>query len=216
MERRHPWLHEGEARKRGYVVEILPFDAAEIRGVAGGDACAPVITMKLLSEKRALAKLHQLKTRFAARLRTDYEHRAKDCVTCETPGACCLDAHFVNVHITHLEATAIRNVIGTLSEDIQTKVSQRIEETISKYELSTAGDTFSKTYACPLFEKGVGCLVHHDGKPLPCIAHACYENKEDLPPDELVTEHESLVEKLNELTYRKPATWMPLPIAIRK
>ena len=66
-----------------------------------------------------------------------------------------------------------------------------------------------------LFEKGTGCLVHERGKPLPCIAHACYENKEDLPPGELVAEKEGLVEKLNELTYRKKTRWLPLPIAIR-
>ena len=94
-------------------------------------------------------------------------------------------------------------------------MSQRIDEAISKYDLSSEGDTFSKTYACPLFEKGTGCLVHHEGKPLPCIAHACYENKNDLPPDELTAEQEGLVGKLNELTYRKPANWLPLPLAIK-
>jgi len=172
--------------------------------------------MKILSQTRALEKLHELKTDFAARIKTGYEHRAKNCLTCKTPGACCLDAHFVNVHITRLEAAAIRRVIGGLSPDKQTKIFERVEETISKYELSSEGDTFSKTYACPLFEKGIGCLVHERGKPLPCIAHACYENREDLPPDELFSEQEGLVEKLNEVTYREPARWLPLPIAIRK
>jgi hypothetical protein len=171
--------------------------------------------MKPISETRALEKLQTLKTDFASRVKTDFESNAKSCATCETPGACCLDAHFVNVQITRLEAVAIRNTIGKLSEQIQTRVLTRIDETISEYELSSEGDTFSKTYACPLFEKGIGCLVHHEGKPLPCIAHACYENKNDLPPDELVAEQEGLVEKLNELTYRKPVTWLPLPIAVR-
>ena len=171
--------------------------------------------MKLLSETNALKKLHGVKTEFANRIRNGYEHRAKSCGTCETRGACCLDAHFVNVHITRLEAAAIRRTISSLGVDQQQKVSRRIDETIVKYDLSSEGDTFSKTYACPLFEKGIGCLVHHEGKPLPCIAHACYENKEDLPPDGLVAEHEGLVEKLNELTYRKCAKWLPLPVAIR-
>lgn len=168
--------------------------------------------MKLLSQKRALEKLHALKTSFAARVKNDYEHRAKSCVTCETPGACCLDAHFVNVHITRLEAVAIRDVVDALPN--RDEINQRVGETIAKYGLSNDGDSFSKTYACPLFEKGIGCLVHERGKPLPCIAHACYENKEDLPPDALVVEQEGLVEKLNELTYRKKSSWLPLPVAI--
>ena len=169
--------------------------------------------MKPFSERHALEKLHRLKSDFAAHVRSDFEHRAKSCATCETPGACCLDAHFVNVHITRLEAVAIRDVID--AHPNRDEIQRRVDETIAKYGLSADGDTFSKTYACPLFEKGVGCLVHERGKPLPCIAHACYENKQDLPPDELVAEQEGLVETLNELTYRKVPRWLPLPIAIR-
>ncbi|MEO8041692.1 MAG: hypothetical protein ABI646_03680 [Acidobacteriota bacterium] len=172
--------------------------------------------MKPLAESKALEKLHALKTDFARVVKTRYEHRAKDCSLCETSGACCLDAHFVNVHITRLEVNAIRQTISKLTAGQQQKVSQRIDDAISKYDLSSEGDTFSKTYACPLFEKGIGCLVHLEGKPLPCIAHACYENKNDLPPDELVAEREGLVEKLNEATYRKPTRWLPLPIALRR
>jgi hypothetical protein len=168
--------------------------------------------MKPLSETHALEKLHELKTSFAARIKNDYEDRAKDCLTCDTQGACCLDAHFVNVHITPLEAKAIGNVIDALPN--KEEIDKRIDETIARYGLSDDGDTFSKTYACPLFEKNVGCIVHERGKPLPCIAHACYEYKEDLPPDELVAEQEGLVEKLNELTYRKKTRWLPLPIAV--
>ena len=172
------------------------------------------ILMKPVSEKLALEKLHRLKTDFSKSIRTQYEHRAKSCASCETPGACCLDAHFVNVHITRLEAVAIRTVIDKLPAKMQERVSKRVEETISEYKLSAEGDTFSKTYACPLFEKGIGCLVHHEGKPLPCIAHACYENKEDLPPDEILEQQESLVAKLNELTYREPARMLPIPVAV--
>ncbi|HUR98187.1 MAG TPA: hypothetical protein VMZ26_09010, partial [Pyrinomonadaceae bacterium] len=73
--------------------------------------------MKPLAESKALEKLHALKTEFARSIRAHYEHRAKDCSVCETPGACCLDAHFVNVHITRLEATAIRRVIDGMSEE---------------------------------------------------------------------------------------------------
>ena len=170
--------------------------------------------MRILGETNALEKLHDLKTDFARRIRSGYENRAKSCATCETQGACCLDAHFVNVHITKLEAKAIRNVIDELSEGHQEQIAARIGETISRYELTADGDTFSKTYACPLFEKGIGCLVHERGKPLPCITHACYENKKDLPPDALLTEAEEMVDELNEFVYRKPTNWLPLPIAI--
>jgi hypothetical protein len=171
--------------------------------------------MKNLAESKALERLQTIKSGFAGRIKTDYEHRAKDCLVCETPGACCLDAHFVNVHITRLEAVAIRKVIDRFPDEKRAEILARVEEAISKYHLSSDGDTFTKTYACPLFEKGIGCLVHHEGKPVPCIAHACYEYKEDLPADELVAEQEGLIGKLNEITYKKPATWLPLPLAIR-
>lgn len=166
--------------------------------------------MKVLSEKRALEKLHKLKSDFAMQLGEKFEHRAKSCLTCETPGACCLDAHFVNVRITRLEAVAIRDVIDTLPN--KDKVMSRLYDAIETFDLAD-GREF---YACPLFEKGIGCLVHERGKPLPCIFHACYENRKDLPPDHLVTEQEVLVEKLNESTYQKPATWLPLPVAVSR
>ena len=172
--------------------------------------------MKPLSETRALENLHELKTDFAERIRLGYEHRAKSCATCETSGACCLDAHFVNVHITRLEAKAIRSVIDQLPEGRRAQIDARIEETISRYELSAEGDMFSKTYACPLFEKGIGCIVHQRGKPLPCITHACYENKQDLPPDALLERAEETVGELNELVYRKPTVWRSLPVAINR
>lgn len=171
--------------------------------------------MKMRSEKLVLKRLHRLKTDFAERIKTDYEHKAKSCLTCETQGACCLDAHFVNVHVTRLEAAAIRRVLGRFSDEKQAEIFGRIAETIEKYDLAAGGDTFARTYACPLFEKGAGCLVHEEGKPLPCIQHACYENKNDLPPDELLAEQEGRVEKLNRLTYGKLPQWLPLPIAIQ-
>ncbi len=170
--------------------------------------------MRILTERRALERLRHLKTAFSESVRGEYEHRAKDCLTCTTQGACCLDAHFVNVHITRLEATAIRRVIDELPDEKRVEILARVDRTIADYDLSSDGDSFAQTYACPLFEKGIGCVVHERGKPLPCIAHACYENKEDLPPDALVAEQEGLVEKLNSLTYRTPAKWLPLPVAI--
>jgi len=167
--------------------------------------------MKPISETHALEKLHEIKSDFAMRIRRDYEHSAKSCATCETPGACCLDAHFVNVHISRLEAVAIRKVVDDLSTELREKVLTRIDRAIETYQLKTDSDN---TYACPLFEKGIGCLVHDRGKPLPCIAHACYEKKEDLPPDSLLVEREALVDRLNEAVYKRPATWMSLPLAL--
>ena len=167
--------------------------------------------MKPLSEKQALIKLKKIKNNFRALIRQNYEHRAKDCAACETPGACCLDAHFVNVHVTRLEAVSIRRELERLPIEKQNEINERIAETIEKYELKADGDTFRKTFACPLFEKGAGCLVHAV-KPVPCIAHACYERREDLPPDELQTEAESKIDKLDEQTYKKLPRWLPLPV----
>ncbi|HEY8559695.1 MAG TPA: hypothetical protein VIL74_04775 [Pyrinomonadaceae bacterium] len=167
--------------------------------------------MKTLSEKSTLIKLRRLKDDFRGRIKQQYEYRAKDCGQCQTKGACCLDAHFVNVHITRLEAVLIREELGKLPAEKQTKIYRKVAETIEKYELSGDGETFEKTFACPLFEKDAGCLVHAV-KPVPCIAHACYERREDLPPDELTHEAEEKIERLNEQTYQKRARWLPLPV----
>lgn len=169
--------------------------------------------MKRLAENKAIEKVNRLKRDYAEHVRSEYEHRAKSCLTCTTPGACCLDAHFVNVHITRLEAAAIRQVLAELSNEKQSEVLARTSKTITKYNLSAGKDSFSRTYACPLFEPASGCLVHEKGKPLPCIQHACYESKSDLPPDELLTEMEEIVTKLNERVYGS-AQWLPLPVAI--
>ena len=171
--------------------------------------------MKYLSESRTIGLLHSMKTGFAKTIRNGYEHRAKSCATCETPGACCLDAHFVNVRITRLEAVAIRRRLSDLAPERRDVVNLRINEAIKKYGLTDREEASSKTYACPLFEKGIGCLVHEYGKPLSCIAHACYERKEDLPPDELLTEREIEVDRLNERVYGRATQRLPLPIAIK-
>jgi hypothetical protein len=168
--------------------------------------------MKRLSEKQGLAKLKKIKDDYRETIATGYEQRAKNCLTCETQGACCLDAHFVNVHITKLEAVAIRAVLDDMPEDKRAEAYKRTGETIERYGLSEDGDTFARTYACPLFEKGTGCLVHKEGKPLPCIQHACYENREDLPPDDLLSEQEEMVERLNMRVYGNRGRWLPLPL----
>lgn len=171
--------------------------------------------MKLISETTGLEKLSEIQHGFAEEIRTGYEHTAKPCSVCATPGACCLDEHFVNVRISRLEAVAINDVIAVLPENKYQVVERRISATIEKYKLDDAVD-LATTYSCPLFESGVGCLVHDKAKPLPCIAHACYENEKDLPPDELLDEREIAVEKLNKQVYGKNEPWLPLPVAIRQ
>lgn len=171
--------------------------------------------MKLLSETRALERLQEVKDEYAALIRETYEHKAKSCLTCDTKGACCLDEHFVNVHITRLEALAIRRALARLPEEKQDQIYERTEKAIDRYGLDLEGDSFARTYACPLFEPEVGCLVHHEGKPLPCISHACYEREEDLPPNELQADRERQVESLNRQVYGEPVRWLPLPVAIR-
>ena len=168
--------------------------------------------MKSLSEKQALAKLQRLKNDYRQTIISGYEHKAKSCLTCETKGVCCTDAHFVNVHITRLEAVAIQKVLSKLEPKKQAEVYRRSQQTIEKYDLKSEGDTFGQTFSCPLFEKTSGCLVHQEAKPAPCIQHACYEQNEDLPPDELQTETEAKVERLNKLAYRQNPLWLPLPV----
>jgi hypothetical protein len=168
--------------------------------------------MKTLSETKALRDLQKLKTTYQSLVKTNYEHKAQDCQMCPTKGACCLDAHFVNVHITKLEAIAIAKTLALLSEEKQLEIYARAAETVKKYDLKTSGDTFLKTFACPLFEKGIGCLVHSSAKPAPCIQHACYENKADLPPDQLQENVENQIERMNKRTYGNAFTWLALPV----
>ncbi len=151
--------------------------------------------------------LDEIRSGFRDEVQRDYEHRAKPCSTCQTPGACCLDAHFVNVRITKLEAVAIRNELEKLSEKLKTKVDSRIAK--------LQNEPYVERYSCPLFENGIGCLVHDTAKPLPCIAHACYERREDLPPDELLETREAEIDKLNRRVYGK-TTFLPIPIAISR
>jgi hypothetical protein len=111
----------------------------------------------------------------------------------------------VNVRISRLEAAAIQQVLSRLTAVRREGVYARITD--------AAGDLSEKeTYACPLFEKGSGCLVHSDAKPLPCINHACYENSGDLPPDDLLDEREAAIDRLNQRVYGRAAAWLPLPL----
>jgi len=173
----------------------------------GGD-----LSMKTLSERAALERLAGIRDDFRSAVGI-FEHRAKACAECKTPGACCLDEHFVNVRISRLEAVAIKNALSELPDEKRDEVYRKVVTTIEKYGLSDANDV---TYSCPLYDKALGCLVHKKAKPLPCIHHACYDNKKDLPPDDLLNEAELAVERLNRKVYCRPQALLPMPVAIQR
>src|SRR5437868_4283925 len=159
--------------------------------------------MRPLSRTTALDRLARLREEFRAHIVEHYEPRAKPCATCDSPGACCLDEHFVNVRISRLEAVAITNVIDQLPSIRRAAVQERIANTASL--LTENPKEHGSTFACPLYEKSTGCLVHAGAKPVPCISHACYERPEDLPPDDLQDAAELAIDKLNVRVYAKPA-----------
>ena len=161
--------------------------------------------MRLISESLAIENVRKIREDFRSLIERRFEHRAKPCSTCETPGVCCLDEHFVNVRISRLEAAAIRKAVAGLDEETQTAVETRLEKI----------DPGAEFYACPLYQAGVGCLVHESAKPLPCIAHACYEKREDLPPDELLAMREATIDRLNQRVYGRSQRLKPIHAALR-
>lgn len=166
-------------------------------------------------EQKALTRLQRVKASYQSFIKLNYEHAAEDCRTCPTRGVCCTDSHFVNVHITRLEAVAIRETLKRtprLSNAGRRAVYKRAREAVKRFNLSATGDTFTQTYSCPLYEPTVGCLVHRRAKPAPCIQHACYENWADLPPASLQTRTEHRVEQLNMEVYGSAWEWLPVPV----
>jgi hypothetical protein len=113
--------------------------------------------MKTLGFRQGLVKLQNLKDEFRESVVDGYEFAAKSCATCDTPGTCCLDAHFVNVHITELEAEAVNSVLNRLPAVKRFAALERANNAIVDYGLSSESD---RTFACPLYEVGSGCLVH--------------------------------------------------------
>ena len=171
--------------------------------------------MRKLSESEGLARLQRGKAAFQSHLKLVYEPSARDCRVCPTPGICCTDAHFVNVHITRLEAVAVRETLERtprLTVEARREVYRRARSAVARYHLSAAGDTYAQTYSCPLFEPGAGCLVHRRAKPAPCIQHACYDNWEDMPPVRLQWRTERRVEQLNREVYGAAWAWLPVPL----
>lgn len=168
-----------------------------------------------LNEREALARLQLVKTSYQSFIKANYEQRAEDCRTCPVRGDCCTDAHFVNVHITRLEAVAIRETLERtprLSREERRAVYLRAHEAVERYDLRASGDTFRQTYSCPLYEPAMGCMVHRRAKPAPCIQHACYEDWEDVPPVSLQRRTEHRVEQLNGEVYGNAWAWLPTPL----
>ncbi|MEJ7577930.1 MAG: hypothetical protein WKF74_13115 [Pyrinomonadaceae bacterium] len=171
--------------------------------------------MRKLTEEIALARLQRHKAEYQTHIKLNYEHRAEDCRTCPVAGSCCTDAHFVNVHITRLEAVAMRETLQCtprLDETARRRVYQRAREAVAKYHLRPAKDSYAQTYACPLFEPGTGCLVHRRAKPAPCIQHGCYEKWEDVPPAAIQWRAEHRVEEWNNQVYGAAWAWLPTPL----
>ncbi len=170
--------------------------------------------MKRLGIMTALERLAELREEYRSDIVSRFEHAALPCSQCSNPGACCTDEHFVNVHISRLESVNIADLIDRLDAPERERVKGRIRGAILIYELSDDGDTFARTFACPLFERGTGCLVHNDGKPFPCLTHACYERREDVPPDEMLSIAETRIDRLNDRAFGRGHRWLPLPVAI--
>ena len=171
--------------------------------------------MRMMTEARALARLQQSKAAFQTHVKLNFERRAVDCRACTTPGACCTDAHFVNVNITRLEAVAIRETIRRtprMTDEERRAVYVRAREAVGRYGLAASGDTFARTYSCPLFAQDVGCLVHRRAKPAPCIQHACYDDWADVPPLDSQWREERRVEQLNSEVYGAAWEWLALPV----
>ncbi|MBX7221697.1 MAG: hypothetical protein K1Y36_17225 [Blastocatellia bacterium] len=170
-----------------------------------------------LTENRALVQLREIKQGFARYIDRNFGRFAEDCSKCTTP--CCADAQFVNINITRLEARAMIETLRESSKygpDKVAEVLDRAQATATTYGLSEEGDTFEKTYACPLFEKGVGCLVHWKAKPAPCIQHGCYENWQHLPEAGTLRRVERTVARLNEQVYEKPVEFLTIPVWLLK
>jgi hypothetical protein len=171
--------------------------------------------MRRLTEAEAVARLKRGKAAFQTHVKLNFEHRALDCRACPTPGVCCTDAHFVNVHVTRLEAVALRDTLALtprLDAAGRRAVYARARGAVALYGLGAAGDTLAQTFSCPLFVKGAGCLVHQRAKPAPCMQHACYEDWADVPPLDNQWREERRVERLNDETYGAAWDWLPLPV----
>jgi len=166
-----------------------------------------------MQEPKALIQLRRAKQNFADYINRNYAFKAFDCRKCTN--VCCADPNFMNVNITRLEAVAIWRTLNStprLSREQVSEVVARARAAVDKYSLSFNGDTFKQTYSCPLFEPGIGCLVHWKAKPAPCIQYGCYENWQDLPDTVQFSRVERRVEQLNERVYGDKQDYATIPV----
>lgn len=142
------------------------------------------VSRRKATREQALVQIKRLKDGFSAYIATRFAWKAVDCGSCPAP--CCGDAEFVNVNITRLEGEAIMRTLENsprISPEHRRRIIERARDAVDRYGLDRTSDTFSTTYACPLFEPGRGCLVHYKAKPAPCIQHGCYDDWRDLPDE---------------------------------
>ena len=168
--------------------------------------------MKPLAVSKALKKLTVVREKFRGNIVRDHEPKAKDCLTCEVQGVCCTDEHFVNIRVTTIEGEAIGRAVEALPTTLRLNVFERTRKAVGKLREARMSGNDGAGYSCPLFEPGIGCLVHSAAKPLPCINHACYESPEDLPPDELLESAEREVALLNNRVYGFGWTLEEIPL----
>jgi hypothetical protein len=165
--------------------------------------------MRAISETAAIELLNRLREEFRLEIAENYEFRAASCRDCVTQGICCTDRHFVNVEISKLEAVAIRRAISCFPYELRQRIISRARRQSELCRIEKR-----ETYACPLFEPGIGCTVHDVAKPFPCIFHSCYEKAEHLPPAGLLYDAEKKIAKLNERVYLCHPTYSNIPFAI--
>ncbi|HZS47555.1 MAG TPA: hypothetical protein VFC63_20960 [Blastocatellia bacterium] len=171
--------------------------------------------MRKINESEALARLKRIKDNFRAYIGR-HSQNAIDCSTCSMP--CCQDSKFVNVNITRLEATAILRTLQQsprISKQKFYQIITKAEQTVVRHRLDAVGDTFKQTYSCPLFEKGVGCLVHYKAKPAPCIQFGCYEDWQDIPDMTEFHRVQRRVERLHEAIGEEPI-YQTIPVWLKK
>ena len=163
---------------------------------------------RTITRDDALVRLKRLKDRFSSHIAKRFAWKAKDCSTCSTP--CCADADFVNVNITRLEGEAIMRTLRLsprITPERRERIVESAREAVRRYGLDGTTDTFSTTYACPLYEPGTGCLVHYKAKPAPCTQHGCYENWQDLPDEIELRRTEHRVADLNRALYQEDESY---------
>src|ERR1051325_11766618 len=105
-----------------------------------------------LEEAEALARLQRVKSSYQTHIKLNYEHAATDCRACPVRGVCCTDAHFVNVHITRLEAVALRETLRRsprLTFDGARAVYIRAREAVERYGFRAPGGALPPTLPRP-------------------------------------------------------------------